>query len=118
MSERITDEKKARIAALNDELRTRRTARNGRIIVTGALIEETGDGEKMARILDAIRDFSDFNDDNDPHGERDYGRVTVDGEEIMFKFDYYALNEENLSEHPEDPNVTIRVMSVFYASDY
>ncbi|OWZ90406.1 hypothetical protein B9J07_27865 [Sinorhizobium sp. LM21] len=112
------DEKKARIAELNDELRTHRSQRNGKIIVTGALIEDIHDGARMARILDAIRDFSDFNEDNDPHGEHDYGRVTVDGEEFMFKFDYYALNEEHLSEHPEDPNATIRVMSVLYASDY
>ncbi|MBD9511575.1 DUF3768 domain-containing protein [Ensifer sp. ENS10] len=112
------DEKKARIAELNDELRTRRKARNGKIIVTGALIEETGDSLKMTKILDAIRDFSDFSEANDPHGERDYGRITVDDEEFMFKFDYYALNEEVLSDHPEDPNVTIRVMSIFYASDY
>lgn len=111
------DEKKARIRELNDELRTRRSQRNGKIIVMGDLINETGDGEKMTKILDAIRDHDNW-EGNDPYGEHDFGKVAVDGEEFIFKIDYYALNEEHLSEHPEDPNVTIRVMSVFYAHDY
>ncbi|NKL08383.1 DUF3768 domain-containing protein [Rhizobium leguminosarum bv. viciae] len=112
------EEKKARIAALNDALRFRGIIPNGKIVLTGDLAYETDDAEKMTKIIKALRSFNDFNEDNDPHGEHDCAKFTVDGEEFMFKVDYYALDEEALSEHPEDPNVTIRVMSVFYSRDY
>ncbi|QWY83099.1 protein of unknown function DUF3768 [Rhizobium phage RHph_X66] len=112
------EEKKVRIRELNDELRQKGLVRNGKIILTGDLMNETDDAEKMTKIIKALRAFSDFNEENDPHGEHDYGSFTVDSDLYMFKVDYYALNEETLSEHPEDPNVTIRVMSVFYAHDY
>lgn len=112
------DEKKARIAALNDALRFNGRMPNGKIILTGGLAYETNDAEKMGKIISALRTFKDFNAENDPHGEHDCARFTVDGEDFMFKVDYYALDEASLSDHPEDPNVTIRVMSVFYARDY
>ncbi|QNH71717.1 hypothetical protein V1VFAS_010 [Rhizobium phage V1VFA-S] len=112
------EEKKVRIRELNDALRFHGIVRNGKIILTGDLAYETDDAEKMTKIIKALRAFNDFNEDNDPHGEHDCARFTVDGEEFIFKVDYYALDEETLSEHPEDPNVTVRVMSVFYARDY
>lgn len=112
------DEKKALIAKHNDELRINGKAINGRIILVGDLMNEVDDVEKMSAVIAALKGFSDFNQGNDPHGEHDYGSFEVNGELMMFKVDYYALNEEELSEHPEDPNVTVRVLSVFYAHDY
>lgn len=110
------DEKRARIAALNDELRVNGRALNGRILATGQLAQE--DYNKGLAVGIAARAFNDFNEDNDPHGEHDCAIFEFNGERFMFKFDYYALNEETLAEHPEDPNVTIRVMSILYADDY
>ncbi|SOC90053.1 Protein of unknown function [Rhizobium sp. AN5] len=112
------DKKKARIAALNDELRIAGRSRNGKVIITGDLVNEVDDGLKMALVIAALQSFNNFNPDNDPHGEHDCGTFETAGERFMFKIDYYALDEESLSEHPEDPNVTIRVLSVFYAHDY
>lgn len=112
------DEKKARIAALNDELRMGRRPCNGRVVVTGSLANEPADADKMRDLVIALHQFNDFNEDNDPHGEHDCAKFKVGDEEFMFKVDYYALDEETLSENPEDPNVTIRVLSVFYAHDY
>lgn len=112
------DEKKARIRELNDDLRKQLQARNGKISVRGSLMEEVHDGERIRKIMYAIAAFDDFNEENDPHQEHDYGRVSVDGDEFMFKIDYYSLDEAHLSPNPEDPNVTIRVMAVFYSSDY
>lgn len=112
------DEKKARIRELNDELRLGRRPRNGKVILTGSAASEAGDPERVRAIVMALHQFNDFNEDNDPHGEHDCAIFKVGDEDFMFKVDYFALDEETLSEHPEDPNVTIRVMSVFYASDY
>jgi hypothetical protein len=110
------DEKKAKVRELNDELRTKGGARNGKIIFTGALGQDSV--EKRLIVYRAARAFNTFTEQNDPHGEHDFGRFNVGDEEFMFKFDYFALDEMFGSEHPEDPNATIRIMSIFYASDY
>lgn len=110
------DEKKARIRELNDELRTKGTGRNGRILIVGALAR-AGQAEQIVAMRQA-RLFNDFNSGNDPHGEHDMGQFKALGQSYMFKIDYYALDEMHGSEHPEDPNVTIRVMSIMYAEDY
>ena len=60
---------------------------SGRVLITcgiNALQEDT-----QAKILSAVRDFNDFNEDNDPHEEHDYGSVTVDGQLVLWKIDYY-----------------------------
>lgn len=111
------DEKKARIRELNDALRINGQGRNGKVVMVGDL-GANATPELAASLVQALRGFNDFTADNDPHGEHDFGKFRVGEEWFIFKIDYYALDEETLSEHPEDPNVTIRVMSVFYAHDY
>lgn len=112
------DEKKARIRELNDDLRTNGKGRNGRIVLVGSLANEIGNDELMIEVIRAVRTFTDFDEDNDPHGEHDCATFQVDSRDYLFKIDYYALDEQQGSEHPEDPNVTIRIMSVMYAEDY
>jgi hypothetical protein len=110
------DEKKARIRELNDELRRKGHARNGRMIAVGALAQDHYVKGLAAAVAAGL--FTDFNEENDPHGEHDCATFMFNGERFMFKIDYFALDEETLSEHPEDPNITIRIMSVMYAEDY
>ncbi len=55
---------------------------------------------------------------DDPYGEHDFGKVEVNGEAVIFKIHYYTLDEMHGSEHPEDPNITIRVMTLMFAEDY
>lgn len=50
--------------------------------------------DKREAILQAVREFDGFNDDNDPHEEHDFGMVLVEGEKFYFKCDYYDLNLE------------------------
>lgn len=52
------------------------------------------------------------------YGEHDVGKIDVDGEAVIFKIDYYSLDEMHGSDHPEDPNVTVRVMTIMFAEDY
>lgn len=114
------EEKKIRTRNLNDELRTTGRSINGHSILTGDLARERPDRERLTPIIQALRTFDDWPEDNDPYHEHDFGTFTVEGESkpFMFKIDYYALDEESGSNHPEDPAVTIRVLSLFYASDY
>ena len=74
--------------------------------------------ETRKNIFTAIRDFDDFNTDNDPYGERDFAALTVDGERVNFKFDYYDKSLQYASEDPTDPTITERVMTVLLASEY
>jgi hypothetical protein len=113
----MTDEEKiVRIRELNDELRTKGHALNGRIVAMGGLIND--DREKHRRVFEAAAAFDSWTAGDDPYGEHDFGRFTVDGEAFMFKIDYYSLDEAHGSEHPEDQNTTIRVMTLMYADDY
>lgn len=113
----MTD-KTAKIRELNDLLRKERRALNGRIVLAGDLGAERPEGEYLEAILKAMADFDSFPTGNDPYQEHDFGKFIVEGREFMFKIDYYALDEQSGSEHPEDQNVTMRVLTIFYASDY
>lgn len=108
--------KSVRIRELNDELRTKGFARNGKIIAMGALGQD--DQAKQIRVVLGASEHTDWNSGDDPYGEHDFGKFEIDGEAFIFKIDYYSLDEMHGSEHPDDPNVTIRVMTLMYASDY
>ncbi|MBY5453887.1 DUF3768 domain-containing protein [Rhizobium leguminosarum] len=108
--------KTARIRELNDELRTKGYAPNGRIVAMGAFGQDGRD--KQLRVVIAAAQHSDWSSGDDPYGERDFGKFEVDAEAFIFKIDYYSLDEMHGSEHPDDPNVTIRIMTLMYASDY
>lgn len=109
-----SEERTAKIRELNDLLRT--TGKGGRVMAVGSLA--LGDMRMVAVAADRVRNFQDFTEENDPHGEHDFGAFEIDGVRLFWKIDYYALDEETGSSYPEDPNVTVRVLSIFYASDY
>lgn len=111
------DEKTIRIRELNDELRTKGQALNGRVVAVGGLVNDSI--EKRHRVFEAVAKFDAWTTGDDPYGEHDFGKVSVDDEAFMWKIDYYAIGDEaHGSEHPEDPAVTIRVLTLMYAEDY
>jgi hypothetical protein len=102
------------IRRLNDAFR--QTFIGGRVVMTDG-INALPDATK-AQVLSAVRQFSDFNPDNDPHGEHDCALFDVEGERCMFKIDYYDKALEYGSEDPADPNATTRVLTIMLASEY
>ena len=114
MSLTVITLKSAAIARLNDQLR--QTLMGGKIMMTAG-INALPDRTK-ANVLTAVRNFSDFNEDNDPHREHDCALFDVDGQRCMFKIDYYDKALECGSEDPADPNVTTRVLTIMLASEY
>src|ERR1051326_716983 len=40
-------------------------------------------------LVQAVRDFDDFNEDNDPWEEHDFGTIPWDNEKTYWKIDYY-----------------------------
>jgi hypothetical protein len=105
----------ARIAELNDLLRT--TFLTGKVVLTqgvAALPDEV-----RFDVANAVREYSDFGEDNDPYGERDFGvcDVAVAGR-IFWKIDYYAPGYEGGSEDPSDAGKTARMLTIMLAGEW
>ena len=99
---------KTTVAVLND---TFRKSGQGITVTPGVRAMED-----LIGLIDEIRSFKDFNDDNDPYGEHDFGTVYWDCEKVFFKIDYY---DQSLTygRHPLYSECR-RVMTVMLASEY
>jgi hypothetical protein len=109
----ITNKSEA-IRALNDALRT--TFVGGAVVLTSgvaALPPQT-----RAKIVRRLREFDDFNADNDPYDEHDFAAFEVDGETYFFKIDYYDRAMRMHSTDPANVEVTTRVLTIMRASEY
>ena len=103
-----------RITELNDNLR--HTYWGGKIMTTEG-INQLPESTQIA-IFRAVSEFDDFREENDPHGEHDFGQVMVDGHTCFWKIDYYDNRMEFGSEDPSNPNITTRVLTILLASEY
>ena len=103
-----------RLAALNDVLR--QTFYGGRITGTAGV---TALGEEAVQaVLQQLQTYDQFNQDNDPYGEHDFGVLEYAGEKLFWKIDYYDLNVQYGSEDPTDPKQTCRVLTLMLANEY
>jgi hypothetical protein len=115
------DCKTPRIRELNDEFRTDpasigvRIARDQLMITRG--VSAHGNAF-IDRAVKAVREFSDFTEDNDPHHEHDFGIFELDGETLNWKIDYYDNQLENGSPDASDPDRTRRVLTILLAEEY
>ena len=103
-----------RIRDLNDAFR--RTFSGGRVTLTSG-VDALPDLIK-ARALQLVRIFDDFSEDNDPHGEHDFGSFELANFTFFWKIDYYDERCESGSEDPSDPERTTRVLTLMLASEY
>jgi hypothetical protein len=103
-----------RIRALNDAFR--RTFVGGAVMITAGVDAMPVDQRRS--LLAKVRAFDAFTDDNDPHGEHDFGAVDEGGVRYFFKLDYYDRNTEFGSPDPADPAVTTRVLTIMRADEY
>lgn len=102
------------IARLNDLWRKKHEG-NGRLNHThGIKILPEHDKQEIHRL---VREFDDFHEGNDPHGEHDWATFEYKNYTINWKIDYYDLTLEQGSEDPSDPEQTIRVLTVMLASE-
>lgn len=130
-------ERTLRIRLINDAVRACVVSRvaplidgepvNLRIAMAASLgdriVAEGGDDSPLVPLItNAVANFSEFNEENDPYNEHDYGsfKVEIDGEYrlIMFKIDYYNFDLTNGSEDPADVSQTAYVLTIFFAEDY
>jgi hypothetical protein len=104
------------IAAYNDLLRSTFHPRYGKVVMTRAVADL--EPEKRQRLFRAVREFSDFTEDNNPHGERDMAFFEVDGRKWYYKIDYYDLKMKFGSPDASDPTKTCRILTIAAAEDY
>jgi hypothetical protein len=118
--------RRARIAELNDQLRARAgfpvlnaTDAPKGLIVTTCGVLGLSQAERLI-VFRAVRRFADFSEDNDPHGEHDFGAIDVaDVGRVFWKIDYYADATCRFgSEDPSDPEQCFRVLTVMLAEEY
>jgi len=103
----------AAIAALNDACRAEPGA--GWTLTRG--VWALSEANKL-KAFAAVTAFSDFFEDNDPHGERDFGAFEIGGAKLFWKIDYYDLDLCMASPDPADPAVTKRVLTLMLAEEY
>ena len=115
-----TNRESARIRELNDAIRkgdhAAPGASNSTVLMTQGVSAKGM--EFMLKTSRVVMDFDAFTPDNDPHGERDFGAVEIDGETIFWKIDAYDLSLTYGSPDPADPEVTHRVLTIMLASEY
>ena len=110
------DEIKTKIRRLNDEFRRSMHPSLGRCVMTQG-VAELPELERIA-VVQKARLFDDFNEENDPYGEHDFGIIKLREESVYFKIDYYDKSLEYGSEDPSDPEKTTRVMTLMLACEY
>jgi len=72
--------------------------------------------QDLPGLLDTIREYDDFTEDNDPYGEHDFGKLNWHGDKVFWKIDYYNETFDAW----EDPLTAKcrRVMTVMLADEY
>ncbi len=74
--------------------------------------------DQTAAVLQAVMEFNDFNADNDPYGEHDFGSFAIAGQRLFWKFDYYDSDMQMASLDPGDDAITVRVLTIMLAEEY
>ena len=113
---RSTKSGSARIGELNDAFRKKLPSGQGRVFITRGI---NAKGVAFAsKALAKVVAFDDFDEGNNPYGERDFGAFEVEREKLFWKIDYYDLSGEFGSEDPSKATKTLRVLTIMLANEY
>ena len=93
------------IASGNDLLRQHHVG--GEIVLSSVVLELENATRHL--LLQLIADYDDFNPRADPHGQRDFGSIQLEGEY------YYFLIETLIAERQ---SILARIMRVMHESEY
>jgi len=63
-----------------------------------------------------IESFNKFTEDNDPHGEHDFGSLSFEGKKVFWKIDYYDKQLQYWCD-PLSPDCN-RVLTVMLSEEY
>ena len=124
-------ERTARIARLNDRARRAMGLACTAFVTVGFRSLPDAD---QSRVRELIETYDAFDEDNDPHGERDFGTIYQLGdgrwtterprmrederERVFWKLDYYDRQTEFASDDAANPAITRRVLTVMLSNEY
>ena len=124
-------ERTARIARLNDRARQAMGLACTAFVTVGFRSLPEAD---QSQVRELIETYDAFDEDSDPHGERDFGAVyqlgdgrwTTDRprvrdderERVFWKLDYYDRDLRFGSEDPANSAVTRRVLTIMLSDEY
>ena len=124
-------EQTARIARLNDLARSAMGVACTAVATVGFRSLPEAD---QSQVRELVETFDAFEEDNDPHGERDFGCIYQLGdgrwtterprshederERVFWKFDYYDRDLQFGSEDAANPAVTRRVLTIMLSDEY
>jgi hypothetical protein len=127
----IAREQTARIARLNDMARQAMGVACTAVATVGFRSLPDAD---QSQVRELIETFDAFDEDNDPHGERDFGTIYQLGdgrwtterprvrdderERVFWKFDYYDRDLRFGSEDAANPAITRRVLTIMLSDEY
>lgn len=107
------------IQELNDRMRKGDASVPGQMLFTRGLSELLIEHDKSPiEVIQIVRDYDDFSEENDPNKEHDFGSFEFCGTKIFWKIDYYDPTMTFGSDDPSDTSKTYRVLTVFLASEY
>lgn len=72
--------------------------------------------EDLYGLLESVRWYDDFNADNDPYSEHDFGSLMWKGEKIYWKIDYYDATLTGWCD-PRD-KACRRMLTIMLADEY
>ncbi|WP_299155014.1 DUF3768 domain-containing protein [uncultured Tateyamaria sp.] len=108
-----------RIAELNDQFRRCDPSVPGMRFLTAGIIELL---ERHAvdcdEIIQIVSEFNVFTEDNDTHGEHDFGTFEYLGENCFWKIDAYDNDYSMGSDDPTDLSKTRRVLTIMLAEEW
>jgi len=107
--------KQSRIAALNDQFR-KGNSRLGTWVVSAGV--DTLPAEQRQSLMQAVQSYNNFTEDNDPHGEHDFGIIHWEGVEYFWEIICYDKSLQQLAANPEDFDTTTRVLTLMKADEY
>jgi Protein of unknown function (DUF3768) len=88
------------------------------LLVANAAANRTRQCRESYRATHRRNCINVFIEDNDPHGEHDFGSFEIEGRKLFFKIDYYDKDMRFGSEDPSDPSKTARVLTLMLAEEY
>ena len=124
-------EQTARVARLNDLARRAIGVACTAVATVGFRSLPEAD---QSSVRELIETYDAFDEDNDPHGERDFGTIYQLGdgrwtterprvrdderERVFWKFDYYDRDLRFGSEDAANPAITRRVLTIMLSDEY
>ena len=112
--EQHTAEYRAKVTALNDAFR--QNFQGGRVFLTASVVKLPADVQNAA--LYRVATFSEFDEDNDPWSEHDFGSFELASHTFFWKIDYYDREMKYGSDDPAHIEKTTRVLTLMLAEDY